>query len=78
MALEKELETYEKLLPSLVSDQGKFALIQDSMLVGVYDSYNDALTIGYEKFGMQPFLVKKIMAIEEIQCFTRELVSCHI
>lgn len=78
MALEKELETYKTLLPSLATDQGKFVLIQDSKLVGVYESYQDALSVGYEKFGISPFLVKKILATENIQFFSRNIFEpCH-
>ena len=71
--LEKELEVYKKLLPTLVADEGKFALIGDGDLVGVYGTYEDALSIGYEKFGMKSFLVKKISAVEQVQFFSRDI-----
>lgn len=60
--LKMELETFKKLLPQLAADQGKHALIHEDKLVGVYESYADALKIGYEKFGVHPFLVKRISA----------------
>lgn len=73
MALEKELETYQRLLTAELSGQdGRFALIAGSDLLGVYDSYNDALTVGYERCGLAPFLVKKIAAVETIAYFTRD------
>ncbi len=58
-ALETELATYKRLLPSLLEDQGKYALVFDSELLGTFTSYEDALKIGYEKCGIKPFLVKR-------------------
>ena len=44
-------------------------------VLGIYDSYQDALTAGYEKVGLDPFLVKRISAIESVAYFSRELVA---
>lgn len=73
MALEKEIETYKNKLPSILGDQGKYVLIKELDIVGIYSTYDDAITVGYEKFGLEPFLVKKISADEEIHFFTRAL-----
>lgn len=73
--LAKELETYKTLLPSLTKEEGKFALIHGEELVGVYEGYQDALLIGYERFGVNPFLVKKISAVEQVQFFSRDLLT---
>lgn len=71
--LNTELKTYQKLLPSLLNDQGKFALIANEELLGVYSSYEDALKIGYAQCGVKPFLVKKIFAEEQTFYFTRDI-----
>jgi hypothetical protein len=71
MALEKELETYQKKLPELTAQAGKFALIHGSDLVDVFGAYEDALKAGYSKFGLEPFLVKQIQATEQVQFITR-------
>jgi hypothetical protein len=76
MPLEKELETFEKLRPDLLSQDGQFAVISGEQLLGVYSTYEDALKIGYEKCGLQPFLVKKIQAVEPINFFSRSLDAC--
>ena len=81
MALEKELDTYHRKLPELLDDEGKFVLISGDLVHGVYDTYEDALTIGYQTFGLkQPFLVKRIAKIEPILFFTRHIVPspCHL
>ncbi len=78
MALEKELETYKRELPALVlSGRGKYVLIQDSTVVGTYDTYADAIKEGYRQFGVAKlFLVKQINALENVQFFTRDVELC--
>ncbi len=78
MELEKELETYRRELPNLLGSEGKFVVIDGEQIIGTFSSYEDALKIGYEKCGLKPFLVKKIQAIEQVQYFTRDLISCPI
>ena len=75
MALERELKTYNDQLTNLLPNEGKFVLVHDSDVVGIYDTYEDALKTGYEKYGLAPFLVKKIQTVEQVQYFTRDL--CH-
>ena len=78
MALEKELETYKQQLPTLAAaHSGKFALVHDTQVAGVYDSYADALRAGYEKFGLKPFLVKQIYLTEKAHYFTRDIFPCR-
>ena len=79
--LSKEIETFNKKKEILLRDSsGKFVLIKDNEVVDVYDSQNDAIKVGIDKFGNSPFLVKKIEEIEQTQNFTSnliELAPCH-
>lgn len=77
--LKKEIETYNAKLPELIGNSlGKFVLIHGSEIEGVYDTYADALKVGYEKFQLNPFMVKQIAPAERIQFFTRELdLACQ-
>jgi hypothetical protein len=77
MALEQELATYQRELQSLLPLSGKFVLIQKDKVAGVYDTYQDALKVGYDKFGLEPFLVKQIAAVERANRFTREITTCR-
>ena len=78
MALEKELETYKRKLPELISEEGKFVLIKGDDVCDTFTSYEDALKEGYKRFGLEPFLVKQIYAIEQVQLITRLLdLPCH-
>ncbi|HUY91878.1 MAG TPA: hypothetical protein VMV10_24270 [Pirellulales bacterium] len=71
--LKTELQTYEKHKESLLGKEGKYVLIHGTEIGGVWDTYEDALQAGYQKFGMAPFLVKQIQGIERVQFFTREI-----
>jgi hypothetical protein len=77
--LAAEVKAYEALLPQLLADEGKYALLFGGQLLGIYGTYEDALKVGYEKAKLQPFLVKKISGTETIAYFSRDLsVPCHI
>ena len=63
--LEKELETYYKHKDSLLAtDEGKYVLIYGDQLYGTYDTEDDAIHVGYDRFGNVPILVKKIERVE--------------
>lgn len=69
--LERELATYSVELPTLLSQAGKHVVIKGDEIVGVFDSYEDALKAGFAKFQLDPFLVKRITPAENVQFFTR-------
>lgn len=71
MALEKELETYKKKLPELKAFEGKFVLIHGEEVVDTFSSYEDALKEGYSRFKLEPFLVRQISSIEQVQFISR-------
>jgi hypothetical protein len=67
------MATYNRCKDELVSaNDGRFVLIHDDQIVGTWDTYKDALTAGYQQFGLKPFLVKQIHSIERILSFTRD------
>lgn len=76
MALERELEVYKNKLPEWTLDEGKYVLIKGDTFVDVYGTYEDAIKAGYEKFRLEPFLVKQIRSIEQVQFISR-FVPCH-
>lgn len=74
--LKKELQTYEARKAELIGKyEGKFALIKDADVLGVFDTKLDAIRQGYERFGRVPFLVKQIIEIEMPQHFTSNLLG---
>lgn len=73
--LEKEIAFFEKKKSGLLeTSRGKFVLIKDEKIIGTFESQKDALNKGFSEFGNQPFLVKKIEDIEEVQNFTSNLI----
>lgn len=74
MALEIEKATYwSKLDELLPAAEGKYVVIRGDQVAGVADSYDDALALGYDRFGPGPWLAKKVARAEPIHYFTRDL-----
>ncbi|MFI5251208.1 MAG: hypothetical protein ACHQQQ_02145 [Bacteroidota bacterium] len=73
MALEKELETYKRELPNLLVNEGKFVLIKGDKVIDTFATYEDAIKEGYKICGLEPFLVRKIQAVEQVHFFTRPI-----
>lgn len=74
--LDTELNTFERHRDHLLATaEGKFVLIRNGEVVGVYDSKMDAIAHGYEKFGNVPFLVKQVVKIEAPQNFISNLLG---
>ena len=64
--LEKEIAFYEKNLENWLSlYQGKFVLVKDEELVGVYDSNEQALTAGASLFGLASYLIRRVEKSKE-------------
>ncbi|MCL5673787.1 MAG: hypothetical protein M1407_04125 [Deltaproteobacteria bacterium] len=77
--LKHELDRYKDNLETLLVNEGRFVLIKDDDNFEFFDTYDDALKAGYEKYGVEPFLVHKISRIESTANFTRSLkISCQV
>ena len=61
MALEREMETYDRKLPDLLEHRGRYVVIIGDDVIGVYDT-GDALEVGYDhrKDPHEGFMVQKI------------------
>ena len=76
MALETELATYKSRLHEWKEHEGKFVLIHGTDVVEFFSSYEDAIKVGYDKFKLEPFLVKQIQTVEIVQFITRFSDPC--
>ena len=75
--LERERQTYEaKKAELLVNSAGKYVVIHGDQVAGVWDTQDDALRAGYERFQLEPFLVKEITEVERVHYFTRDIPIC--
>jgi hypothetical protein len=81
MPFETELQTFQKLLPSLLSQEGKegkFIVILGTEMLGTYDTQADALVAGYNKYGVDTqFFVQKITPVQTIAFLTRFMTPCQ-
>jgi hypothetical protein len=80
VVLERELATFRRMLPSLLSSPGgpgQYALVHGDQVVGLYPTFDAAADAGYDQFGLSPFLVKQVAAHEEPKYFSRNIAPCH-
>jgi hypothetical protein len=76
VALDTEMETFRRELPTLLADpanRGRFALVHNDEVVDVYPSFEAGLAAGYDRFGLEPFMVKEITDNERPLYFSRNL-----
>jgi hypothetical protein len=61
-----EWKTYRREVGRLLSEGqgGRFVLIKDETILGLYDTWDAAREVGLQRFLMQPFLVHEIRAEE--------------
>jgi hypothetical protein len=72
MALEKELALFQHKLPEFLAEHsGQYALIHGDEVADFFTSYEDAIKAGYSKFGLEPFLVKQVQAMEQVHFISR-------
>ncbi len=77
MALENEIQYYRLHLIDMLGEdginEGKYAVIKGNDFQGAFDTYEEALDAGYGRYGLVPFLVKKIERSESILYFSRTI-----
>ncbi len=63
MTLQHELTAYREAVPRLLAegDRGRYALVHGDRLDSVWETLDQALDAGYERFGREPFLVMQIV-----------------
>jgi hypothetical protein len=68
--LEKELKYFEDHKEELLKHyENQFVLIKDDQLIGAFTTEAEAYAAGIQKFGNQPFLIKRVTRDEEIVHF---------
>lgn len=78
MPLEHEIEVYEAHLGELLGPdldgEGKFVVIHEDTIAGLYDTYEAALDVGYGRFGPGTFLARKVEREEPILYTARDVL----
>lgn len=73
---ERELATFRRELPCLLRDEnnrGKYALIYGDRVDSIWDTVEQAVEAGYDRFGFEQFMVKEITEHEKPLYFSRNL-----
>ena len=65
-AIAEEIATYRAKLPELIEHQGQFVLIKGTEIVGLFDEDSASIREGRRRFGIAPFLVKRITDVERV------------
>jgi hypothetical protein len=74
MALETEKATFEARRADLVAEhEGEFAVVAGARVLGCWPTWEAALKAGYEAFGLEPFMVKEVLAVDRVHYFSRPL-----
>ena len=82
MALEREMEVFQRELPALLASagaKGRYALVggDPPELVGVYPTDEEAIQTGYARYGLAAaFLVKLVTEPEPPRYFSRNIRPC--
>jgi hypothetical protein len=75
-ALQTELRTFEAHRAELLGRAaGRFALVHEDEIAGVFDTEADAIREGYGRFGNVPFLVKRIEPVDIPERFVSNLLA---
>ena len=80
IALERELETFQKELPVLLQNaenRGKYVLVHGDKVDSIWETADEALDAGYDRFELKPFLVKEITDDEKPRYFSRSITRCR-
>lgn len=74
--LDTELCTYTEHRDDLLrTAEDQFVLIHEQDIAGVYREKMDAIADGYRRFGNVPFLVKRIVRVEQPETFASNLLG---
>jgi hypothetical protein len=75
LALRREIAAYRRELPRLLSQghEGRFVLIQGDLVIGLWDTFDEAYQAGRERFGLGAFLAQPVDARDLTRAFPPEL-----
>lgn len=77
-ALQTEFSTYMRRLPALLEQHdGEYVVIKGPEVVHFAPGYEEALTWGYEQYGLEDFFVKRVAADAGAVHLLRGFVACQ-
>jgi hypothetical protein len=74
--LATELETFARHKAELLATaKGKFALVHGTEVAGAFETEGDAISQGYHLYGNVPFLVKRVLEVEQAANFVPNVIG---
>lgn len=76
MSTEQDFAAFKRELPALLAvpeNVGKYALIHAEKIDSIWPTFEEAAHAGYERFGVEPFLVQHILEKEKPRYFSRRV-----
>lgn len=75
----QEWRAYRRELPRLLKEghERRFCLFKGDDLLGLFDTYEEARTVGMERFLLEPFLARPILEYDPVLRSDRWLQSCR-
>jgi hypothetical protein len=81
MSLDREWAVFQRELPNLLrtpTNQDKFVLIHGDAMFGVWNTYEEAVNAGWDRFGLfEQFLAQRITDHETPLSFSRNVTPCR-
>jgi hypothetical protein len=75
LRLQQELETFQAKLPELLTtDAGRYVLIHGGEVIRSWETWGEAVDAAYERFGLEPFLVKQVVRDEQSIYVSRDVL----
>ena len=75
----REWNTYRREISRLLADghEGKFVLIKDETIVGLFDTWDEARQAGLQRYLLKPFLVHQVQRREPVLRLRGYSLPCH-
>ncbi len=63
-----ELDTYRRELGRLLSEgeEGRWVLVKGDAVIGTWDTFDEAIEVGCDRFGQTPFLVQQVLTEQPV------------
>jgi hypothetical protein len=76
--LAAELDTYHRELGRLLAEghAGRWVVVKGNEVVSTWDTFDDAIQVGYDRFGQTPFLVQQVLAQQPVAQQPWQRASC--
>ncbi|MCI0462493.1 MAG: hypothetical protein L0Z62_36545 [Gemmataceae bacterium] len=75
----REWLTFRRELPRLLAEghEGKWTLVKGEALAGLYPTRDEAVLAGYEKFGLEQFMIQQILTEAPLLLLPWYFRPCH-